>query len=118
MHAVVVGAGSAGSAVAGRHAERGHTVTLVEAASGRVSIFGQVQKAGTIPFVAGMTIVDAVAQAGGFSPMAKKNAVQVTRAVDGRKQTFTLPVEDIGEGSRPNFLIQPGDVVFVPERLF
>jgi len=31
VHAVVVGAGSAGSAVAGRLAERGHTVTLVEA---------------------------------------------------------------------------------------
>lgn len=31
MHAVVVGAGSAGCAVAGRLAERGHTVTLVEA---------------------------------------------------------------------------------------
>ena len=38
--------------------------------------------------------------------------------VRGKKQTFTLPVELIGEGKRPNFEVRPGDVVFVPERLF
>jgi polysaccharide biosynthesis/export protein len=94
------------------------SITLTEANSQRVTVYGQVIKASTIPFAAGMTIVEAIAQSGGFSPMAKKNAVQVTRIVDGKKVSFTVPVESIGEGKRPNFAMEPGDTVFVPERLF
>jgi protein involved in polysaccharide export with SLBB domain len=94
------------------------SLSLIEAASKKVSVFGQVSKAGSIPYLEGMTIVDAVAQAGGFTAMAKKNSVQVTRIVGGKKRTFTLPVEAIGEGERANFQIRSGDVVFVPERLF
>jgi len=94
------------------------SITLMEANSQRVTIYGQVVKASTIPYAAGMTIVEAIAQSGGFSPMAKKNAVQVTRIVSGKKVSFTVPVESIGEGKRPNFAMEPGDTVFVPERLF
>ncbi len=93
-------------------------VALVEASSTKISLFGQIKSPTTIAYVEGMTIVDAVAQAGGFSPMAKKNDVQVTRTVEGDQKTFSVPVDAIGEGTRPNFLMAPGDVVFVPERLF
>ena len=94
------------------------SITLLEANSQRVTIYGQVQKAGTIPYATGMTIVEAIAQAGGFSAMAKKNEVQVTRVSGGKKVNFAVPVEAIGEGERPNFAMMPGDVVFVPERIF
>ena len=94
------------------------SVTLIEANSRRVSVFGQVQRAGTIKYTPGMTIVDAVAQSGGFTPMARKNMVQVTRLVNGRKVTYTVPVELIGEGRRPNFPMAAGDYVFVTERTF
>ena len=92
------------------------SVSLLEANSRRVSVFGQVQRAGTIKFTPGMTIVDAIAQSGGFTPMARKNLVQVTRIVEGKKITYKVPVEMIGEGQRPNFFMAAGDVVFVPER--
>jgi polysaccharide biosynthesis/export protein len=94
------------------------SITLMEANSQRVTIYGQIDKAGTIPYVTGMTIVEAIAQSGGFKAMAKKNEVQVTRVVEGKKVTFTVPVDAIGAGQRPNFSMEPGDVVFVPERLF
>jgi polysaccharide biosynthesis/export protein len=94
------------------------SITLMEANSQRITVYGQVEKASTIPFVSGMTIVEAIAQSGGFRAMAKKNAVQVTRIVDGKKVSFTVPVDAIGEGRRPNFAMEPGDTVFVPERLF
>jgi protein involved in polysaccharide export with SLBB domain len=94
------------------------SITLMEANSQRITVYGQVEKASTIPFVSGMTIVEAIAQSGGFRAMAKKNAVQVTRIVGGKKVSFTVPVDAIGEGSRPNFAMEPGDTVFVPERLF
>lgn len=94
------------------------SLTLVEANSRRVSVIGQVQRAGTIKFVPGMTIVDAIAQSGGFTAMARKNMVQVTRMEKGKKVSYTIPVESIGEGDRPNFPMAAGDVVFVPERIF
>jgi polysaccharide export outer membrane protein len=94
------------------------SITLMEANSQRITVYGQVEKASTIPFVPGMTIVEAIAQTGGFKAMARKNAVQVTRVVQGKKVSFTVPVDSIGEGKRPNFPMEPGDTVFVPERLF
>jgi polysaccharide export outer membrane protein len=92
------------------------SLTLVEINSLKCSVFGQVAHSGTIKFTPGMTIVEAIAQSGGFSPLARKNLVQVTRTVSGKKQTYDVPVELIGEGKRPNFPMMPGDAVFVPER--
>ncbi len=92
------------------------SLTVVEVNSRKLSVFGQVARSGTIRFTPGMTIVEAIAQSGGFSPMARKNMVKVTREVDGRKETYKIPVEMIGEGKRPNFPMMPGDEVFVPER--
>ena len=55
-------------------------------------------------------------KSGGFTPMARKNMVRVTRTLNGVKETYKLPVEKIAEGERPNFPMLPGDQVFVPER--
>ena len=93
-------------------------ISLTEANSTKISVFGQVQHAGTIHFQSGMSIVDAIAQSGGFTPMAKKNEVQVTRVEKGRKVTYSVPVQAIGEGDRANFSLQAGDVIFVPERWY
>lgn len=94
------------------------SVLVKEYRSHNVSVFGQVQKPGKLPFSHNMTIVDAISQAGGFSPMAKKNAVTVTRAEGQAKKTYTVPVESIADGEAPNFYVRPNDVIWVPERLF
>lgn len=91
-------------------------LTVVEINSLKCNVFGQVARSGTIKFTPGMTIVEAIAQSGGFTPLARKNMVKVTRVHDGKKETYKLPVEMIGEGKRPNFPMMPGDEVFVPER--
>jgi polysaccharide export outer membrane protein len=92
------------------------SLTLVELNSLTLSVSGMVLKTGNIKFVPGMTITEVIAQSGGFSPMARKNMVKVTRRVGELKQTYNLPVEKIAEGDRPNFQMLPGDAVFVPER--
>lgn len=86
--------------------------------SKKISVFGQVRSAGTLNFTAGMSVVDAIAQAGGFSDLASKNAVTVTRTIDGKKVNYVVPVEDIGKGKADNFYVRPGDTVFVPRRLW
>jgi polysaccharide export outer membrane protein len=92
------------------------SLTVVEINSLKCSVFGQVAKSGSVKFTPGMTITEAIAQSGGFQPLARKNMVRVTRITDGKKQTYKIPVELIAEGKRPNFPMMPGDEVFVPER--
>jgi polysaccharide export outer membrane protein len=88
------------------------SLTVVEINSLKCSVFGQVLKSGDVRFTPGMMITEVIAQSGGFSPMARKNMVKVTRG----HETYKIPVELIGEGKRPNFPMMPGDEVFVPER--
>jgi polysaccharide export outer membrane protein len=92
------------------------SLSVVEINSRKLLVMGQVQKTGAIKFTPGMTITEAIAQSGGFSPMARKNMVKVTRIAEGKKEIYKVPVEMIAEGSRPNFPMLPGDEVFVPER--
>jgi polysaccharide export outer membrane protein len=92
------------------------SLTIVEINSRKLSVMGQVFKSGWIKFTPRMTITEAIAESGGFSPMARKNMVKVTRLVDGKKQIYKIPVEMIADGSRPNFPVMPGDEIFVPER--
>jgi protein involved in polysaccharide export with SLBB domain len=94
------------------------SVLVKEYKSKKISVFGQVREPGTFAYTEGMTVVEAVAQAGGFNDMARKNVVTVTRTVGQDKTKFTVPVEDIGEGKADNFYLRPGDVVFVPRRLW
>jgi polysaccharide export outer membrane protein len=91
-------------------------LSVVEINSLKLSVSGQVIHSGPVKFTPGMTITEAVASAGGFSPMARKNLVKVVRHLENRKETYELPVEMIAEGKRPNFPMMPGDEVFVPER--
>jgi polysaccharide export outer membrane protein len=92
------------------------SLSVVEINSRMLSVSGQVIHSGSVRFTPGMTITEAIAQSGGFSPMARKNLVKVVRHLDNRKETYELPVEMIAEGKRPNFPMMPGDEVFVPER--
>lgn len=92
------------------------SLTIAEINSLTLSISGMVAKTGAVKFTPGITITEVIAQSGGFTPMARKNMVKVTRHLNGVKETYKLPVERIAEGERPNFPMLPGDEVFVPER--
>jgi polysaccharide export outer membrane protein len=92
------------------------SLTIAEINSLTLSVSGMVSKTGAVKFSPGITITEVIAQSGGFTPMARKNMVKVTRTLNGTLETYKLPVEKIAEGERPNFPMLPGDEVFVPER--
>jgi polysaccharide export outer membrane protein len=95
------------------------SLRVTEYRSRKVSVFGQVRAPGTFPYSENMSVVEAISRAGGFTALAKKNAVRITRKSGGEvAESINVAVEDIGQGRAPNFLLRPGDVVFVPERLF
>jgi protein involved in polysaccharide export with SLBB domain len=94
------------------------TVLLREYNSKKIFVFGEVQKPGTFPYEEDMSIIQAITMAGGFTKIASKNDIAVTRAVEGRETKIRVPVADIGTGREKNFRLQPGDIVFVPESMF
>ena len=72
-------------------------------------IHGEVRSPGQFPYVYGMTVEAAIATAGGFSPRARKNRIQVVRTVDGIRNTMAIDAA--------NYL-RPGDIITVEERFF
>ena len=94
------------------------SVLIREYNSKKVYVFGEVQKPGTYPYDENMTIIQAITLANGFTKLAAKNSVNVTRLIEAQEKKIRVPVEDIGVGREKNFMLQPGDIVFVPESLF
>jgi polysaccharide export outer membrane protein len=94
------------------------SVLVKEYNSKKVFVFGEVQKPGTFVYEDGMSIVQAVTLAGGFTKTASQNSTSVTRRVNGVETKTKVNVQDIALGKAPNFVLEPGDIVYVPESLF
>jgi protein involved in polysaccharide export with SLBB domain len=94
------------------------TVLMKEWNSRKISVLGQVQRPGSVSYHPHMTIVDAIALAGGFTGIAAKNAVSLRRESGGKVESHIYRVADITEGRSNNVLVLPGDVLVVEERLF
>jgi polysaccharide biosynthesis/export protein VpsN len=94
------------------------TVSMKEWNSRRVSVLGQVQKPGPVAYHPHMTIVDAIALAGGFTGIAAKNSVSLRRETGGKVESRVYRVADITEGRSINIAVLPGDVLVVEERIF
>jgi polysaccharide export outer membrane protein len=86
--------------------------------SRKVSVIGQVQHPGSVAYFPNMTVVDAIAAAGGFTGIASKNSVSLRRETKGSVESRNCPVADISEGRAPNIVLRPGDILVVEERLF
>ena len=94
------------------------SVTITEQVSKRFSVLGAVGKPGSYPFVPGTTALQAITLAGGLSPIARGDSVVLTRRVQGDLKRFNVPVESITEGEAEDIPVEPGDILFVPERIF
>jgi polysaccharide export outer membrane protein len=96
------------------------SILVKEANSKRVTVYGQVQKPGTYPYAELMTISQAISQAGGFTAMAAREKVLVSRFSRelGKQRVTVVNLLAIVDGKAPNQFVEPGDEVYVPERLF
>ncbi|WP_223476803.1 polysaccharide biosynthesis/export family protein [Oricola indica] len=74
-----------------------------------IFIMGEVGSAGQYAYSPGMTVQNAIAAAGGFSPRANQANADITRTINGRVLTGRVLISDP---------LLPGDTVFVRERLF
>ncbi|WP_417684219.1 polysaccharide biosynthesis/export family protein [Roseibium sp.] len=74
-----------------------------------VFVMGEVQNAGQYNYVAGMTVQNAIATAGGFSTRAQQQDVDITRQINGEILNGRVPISDP---------LRPGDTIYVRERYF
>jgi polysaccharide export outer membrane protein len=72
-------------------------------------ILGEVKKAGEYPYKSGLTVLDAVASAGGYTYRANESKVVIRRAGSNVEETIAL------DAPVPVF---PGDNIRIPERYF
>jgi len=72
-------------------------------------VLGEVTFPGQYPFVPNMTVENAIAIAGGFTPRAYKDKVTITRKVQGVPSRIHLPLR---------YPLRPGDTIEVGERWF
>ena len=72
-------------------------------------VLGEVAFPGQYPYVPNMTVENAIAIAGGFTPRASKDKVKVTRQVQGQAARYELPLR---------MPVRPGDTITVTERWF
>jgi len=97
------------------------TLTVIEYAKRRFTVLGQVQRPGAyeIPNEESVTLLQAIAMAGGYTRLANKANITVTRSVNGKKATFSLDVNHATNDLKTEpFAILPEDTITVPERLF
>lgn len=86
----------------------------------RVLVFGRVRTPGPIPFIEGITLMDALSQAGDIPNQTRFSRVQVIREIQGAPGTYqriTCNIVDyLKKGDvRQNIRLQRRDVIFVPD---
>jgi polysaccharide export outer membrane protein len=72
-------------------------------------VLGEVNASGQFPYVNAMTVQNAIAIAGGYSPRGNRNYAEITRIVNGQVITAAVPL---------TMPVKPGDTVVVKERYF
>ncbi len=92
------------------------TVIVTQINSQRVFVVGEVLRAGAFPLIPGMTVLQALASAGGFTTFADMKKIHVMRLVDGKHVELPFNYREVLKGDNPdqNIKLLPGDTVVVP----
>lgn len=90
--------------------------------SQQIRIVGATEKPASIPYRANMTVLDAMIAVGGLSQYAAGNRAKLIRYnKDTGKQTeYALKLSSLLKDGDPkaNVMLQPGDVIIIPESMF
>jgi polysaccharide export outer membrane protein len=86
----------------------------------RIRVTGSVANNMSIGYHQGMTVLDAVLEAGSVTLYADANDTKLYRRTETGAVTYDIRLKDILENGdmRTNVMLMPGDVITVPERLF
>ena len=80
-------------------------------------ISGEVARPGQYEISLGLTLMQAISQAGGVGKFASQ-AIEIHRDVEGEKQILSFDLSQIRKGRSADPAILPGDVIFAKKRFF
>jgi polysaccharide export outer membrane protein len=90
------------------------TVMVLETSPQVVYVMGEVNKPGTLPLVGGrLSILQALAMAGGFTDFANKKDIRVLRHGKKGMETLRFNYKDALEDAKEPLQLLPGDTVIV-----
>ncbi len=96
-------------------------IVVLEYARRTVNVLGSVTDPGEIEFPReeGLTLLDAISRAGGFTRLADRRKVRLTRKLeDGTTENFVINADQLIEGESDTiWRLETDDLIFVPERL-
>jgi len=93
--------------------------TVVVPTAGAVYVQGEVKTPGQVKYSRDMTIMTAIAGAGGFTQLASPGRVTVMRGEGAKKEVHRVNVSKImSDPEAKDFLLKPNDIVIIPQRLF
>jgi len=93
------------------------TVVVQEIHSQKINVLGMVSHPGSFPLAKPMTVVDAIATAGGFRDFAKQKDIYVLhKDANGKQTRVPFNYKDVIKGLHPeqNIELQSGDTIVVP----
>jgi polysaccharide biosynthesis/export protein len=93
------------------------TVMVLEMNSRKFNVLGRVLKPGSYPLTATTTVLDALAEAGGFQDFAKEKDIYILRRGAGDRETripFNYKAVIKGKHPEENIVLEPHDTVVVP----
>ncbi|OEE67365.1 sugar ABC transporter substrate-binding protein [Enterovibrio norvegicus FF-33] len=88
----------------------------IKTGSNTVYVMGEVAKPGAYEGKEGATFIDILANAGGPTRFAESRQIRIIKA-NGNTVPFDLTLFSEGKLTGPLPLVQPGDAIFVPEKL-
>lgn len=92
------------------------TVIVREIRSRKIFVLGQgIAKQGVVLLSADMTVLQAIAAAGGLLEYAKKDDITILRTENGQEKRFKFKFDDVTKGKnlKQNILMQPNDTILV-----
>lgn len=90
------------------------TVIVVEAQPQTISVMGEVNEPGVQPLKHQMTVMDALAIAGGFKDFANTKKITIRRMTSSGVQTIQFNYKDAVKHNTKPMYLQPGDLIIVP----
>jgi polysaccharide biosynthesis/export protein len=92
------------------------TVIVTTVNSQKIYILGEVTKAGVVPLLPNMTVLQAISSAGGFSQYANQKGVYVLRTENGQQVKYPFNYREVVKGVnvQQNIVLKPGDTIVVP----
>ncbi len=91
------------------------TVTVQEIRSRKVNVVGEIMKPGSFPLSDSMTVIDAIAQAGGFREFAKPSKIYVLRRnINGTTTRLPFNYKQAIRGGKEVLALQTHDTIVVP----